>query len=95
VQGFGGERLAGFSRSLLHQSLKLLKCFLPSLQPVNIEAYAHLCFVACGSVECFFGSGVDSQRYSAVLLTERDTGLDLWLVLFPPHVTLGVRPSVR
>lgn len=29
-------------------------------------------FVACGSVECFFGSGVDSQRYSAVLLTETE-----------------------
>lgn len=59
-----------FFKLLLHQILKLIKWFLPALQPMNIEPYVHLCFAACGSVESFFGSGVDSQRYSAVLLTE-------------------------
>lgn len=44
-------------RSLLHQSLKLLKqFFLPLLQAAHIKPYVHLCFVACGSVECFFDS---------------------------------------
>lgn len=49
-------RIGGFIlfMSLLHQSLKLLKCFMPPLQPVNTEPYVHLCFVACKSVECFF-----------------------------------------
>lgn len=52
--------------SLVHQSLKLLKCCVPPLQPVNTEPCVHLCFVACRSVERFFGSGVDSQKYCAV-----------------------------
>lgn len=63
--------LLGFFSSLLHQSLKLLKCFLPSLQPVYTEPYVLLCFVACGSVDCFFGCGLDSERYSAALLNKK------------------------